>query len=160
MPEKRSCGECTECCRVLAIDELDSGFKKNGVWCPKRKRGTGCTIYDSRPTGCRSFQCLWLQGIGKPGDRPDRSGIVLDFAVVENGLPGGVLQVWEGKPNALRGPLAIAATDNALGRGIWVTHLPFGLRSRTIFVPRERKITADIQSALDEDGIRVGVWKR
>jgi len=36
----------------------------------------GCGQYDSRPTQCRAFSCLWLTGTGKELDRPDRSGMI------------------------------------------------------------------------------------
>jgi hypothetical protein len=56
LPEK-SCGDCTLCCKVMAIEELE---KPVGSWCPHCQPGSGCLIYDSRPAECRSFRCLWL----------------------------------------------------------------------------------------------------
>ena len=53
----RTCGTCTLCCKVLAIEELQ---KPAGPWCPKCNVGKGCSIYDERPAECRTFQCLFL----------------------------------------------------------------------------------------------------
>jgi hypothetical protein len=54
---KRNCGDCTLCCKVMAIEELQ---KPVGSWCPHCQPGRGCLIYDNRPDECRSFRCLWL----------------------------------------------------------------------------------------------------
>jgi hypothetical protein len=54
---EKGCGECTLCCKVMAIEELE---KPAGSWCPHCKPGKGCLIYEKRPAECRSFRCLWL----------------------------------------------------------------------------------------------------
>jgi len=53
----KSCGDCTLCCKVMAIEQL---AKPISSWCPHCKPGRGCLIYDNRPAECRSFNCLWL----------------------------------------------------------------------------------------------------
>jgi hypothetical protein len=53
----RECGDCTLCCKVMAIEEL---AKPAGAWCRHCKPGRGCLIYADRPPECRSFSCLWL----------------------------------------------------------------------------------------------------
>ena len=53
----RACGECTLCCKVLAIAELG---KPKDSWCTHCKISQGCTIYDKRPSPCRSFNCGYL----------------------------------------------------------------------------------------------------
>ena len=53
----RACGDCTLCCKVMAIEEL---AKPAGQWCRHCKPGRGCLIYDSRPAECSAFDCLWL----------------------------------------------------------------------------------------------------
>jgi len=57
MSAKKACGDCTLCCKVMAIEEL---VKPAGSWCPHCKPGRGCRIYASRPTGCQTYACLWL----------------------------------------------------------------------------------------------------
>jgi uncharacterized protein len=54
----RTCGDCTYCCKVVAVTELD---KPPGVWCQHCDIGHGCKIYAERPGGCRAFECFWLQ---------------------------------------------------------------------------------------------------
>lgn len=55
------CGSCSLCCKILWIPELD---KKAGVWCKHCKPGNKkpCSIYENRPTLCRTFQCAWVKG--------------------------------------------------------------------------------------------------
>jgi len=54
----RSCGTCSLCCKLLGILELE---KPQGQWCPHCKPGKErCTIYETRPDTCRTFNCAWL----------------------------------------------------------------------------------------------------
>jgi hypothetical protein len=43
---KRACGDCTLCCKVMAIEAL---AKPAGSWCRHCKPGQGCAIYAERP---------------------------------------------------------------------------------------------------------------
>jgi hypothetical protein len=54
----RSCGDCSMCCKLPQIDELD---KPADVWCQHAmpRRG-GCRIYETRPFPCRNFHCSWM----------------------------------------------------------------------------------------------------
>jgi hypothetical protein len=71
----KSCGSCTECCRIVAVPEL---YKNAGTPCPQCNVGSGCTIYAERPQSCRDFDCGWLSAdyMG-PELRPDRCHVVL-----------------------------------------------------------------------------------
>jgi Fe-S-cluster containining protein len=51
----RACGDCTLCCKFMAIEELE---KRAGAWCVHCEPGTGCRIYAQRPGECRTFDCL------------------------------------------------------------------------------------------------------
>jgi hypothetical protein len=53
----RECGDCTLCCKVMAIEEL---AKPADLWCSHCKPGRGCLIYASRPAECENFSCRWL----------------------------------------------------------------------------------------------------
>ncbi len=53
----RSCENCTLCCKVMRIYELN---KPNGVWCSHCKPSVGCTIYDNKPHSCSVFYCGYL----------------------------------------------------------------------------------------------------
>jgi hypothetical protein len=67
----RSCGECTLCCRLMGVEELE---KPNDKWCVHCKGG--CQVYNVRPQTCRDFTCLWLAGALRIEDRPDKTGVV------------------------------------------------------------------------------------
>ena len=77
MPKRpKSCGPCTLCCKVLAVDELQ---KPMGAWCAHCAAGKGCTIYAERPHACRTFECVWLMDPEMPHRfRPDQTKVVLD----------------------------------------------------------------------------------
>jgi hypothetical protein len=54
----RSCGDCSLCCKLAQVDELD---KPSGVWCRHCAPGRGgCTIYETRPSVCRNWACNWI----------------------------------------------------------------------------------------------------
>ncbi len=73
--KNRKCGSCNLCCELFEVEGLD---KAAGQKCEYLKAGCrGCRIYESRPDQCRSFDCLWLQGVGPSAMRPDRSGVVM-----------------------------------------------------------------------------------
>lgn len=69
LQQPRECGECTLCCKVLGVTELQ---KNPQVWCRYAGRGTGCEVYSHRPPTCVEFRCLWLDGMGTPKQRPDK----------------------------------------------------------------------------------------
>lgn len=71
-PERaRSCGPCTLCCKVLAIDEKELKKPKDR-WCEHAAKGCGCRIHEQKPAMCKEFRCLWLQGHFREDQRPDR----------------------------------------------------------------------------------------
>ena len=76
MPEEqRQCGECSLCCKVLRIPELE---KPKDHWCPNFLAGTGCGIYADRPPSCQAFHCAWLtQPSLGPEWKPSVSKMVL-----------------------------------------------------------------------------------
>lgn len=71
----RACRDCSECCTAMAIPDVESEmFDSCRHLCSR-----GCSIYEQRPESCRGFLCLWMQGFGKVADRPDRTGVTLDY---------------------------------------------------------------------------------
>ena len=71
----KACGDCSFCCKVLEIEELE---KPAGPWCPFCLDGHGCSTYPTRPDVCREFECLWKGDRGlTPLLRPDRVGTLL-----------------------------------------------------------------------------------
>jgi hypothetical protein len=79
---------------VLRVDELR---KLGGVPCAALAPGGGCSIYARRPSICRAYRCLWLQGELELADRPDRLGAVVD-RIQEAGAP--LLAIREAAPGA------------------------------------------------------------
>ena len=68
----RQCGDCTSCCRTLAVRELN---KPAGASCRFAKQGLGCTKA-KRPATCRTWNCAWLGGAIDV--KPHRQGAVPD----------------------------------------------------------------------------------
>lgn len=93
----RTCGDCTLCCKVLAIAELD---KPQGVWCRHCVASAGCRIYADRPMECRTFSCGWLVD-ARLGEewRPSRSRIILVASAGQNRL---AIHVDPARPGAWR----------------------------------------------------------
>tara|TARA_B100001094_G_C18112051_1_gene761765 strand:- start:709 stop:1098 length:390 start_codon:yes stop_codon:yes gene_type:complete len=95
MQEIRECGDCKECCTLLEIPTLQKPPRKK---CEKLCQ-EGCSIYSSRPTECRTFQCFWSEGYLSESARPDRSGIM---AYHIDSQFGNTLLILELKPKAFR----------------------------------------------------------
>ncbi|MCR4278156.1 MAG: hypothetical protein NUV85_04075 [Candidatus Berkelbacteria bacterium] len=87
----RTCGSCTACCKTHEVVEL---HKRAGKWCQFRVKEHGCRIYEKRPRGCVEFKCQWLKGHGEESDRPDRTGIVIDFLPLKS--IGKMMVLYEG----------------------------------------------------------------
>jgi hypothetical protein len=94
----RRCGDCTLCCKVMAVEALG---KPAGGWCPHCKPRRGCLIYETRPEECRQYGCLWLTD-ARFGEhwKPSRSKLVL--TVSEDGIEircdGGFPNAWRKEP--------------------------------------------------------------
>ncbi|WP_027527888.1 hypothetical protein [Bradyrhizobium sp. Ec3.3] len=92
---KRQCGDCTLCCKVMAIEALS---KPVNVWCAHCRPGRGWAIYAERPPECESFSCLWLvNDLLDEQWKPSRSKLVLTTS--EDGLE---VRCDPGFPNAWR----------------------------------------------------------
>ena len=71
----RECGTCTQCCKLLAVKEID---KPAGTPCRHCEEGRGCQIYSTRPKACRAFNCYFLTNPKLREEwRPSKSRIVL-----------------------------------------------------------------------------------
>ena len=93
----RACGDCTLCCKLLGIDELD---KPAGQWCAHCAVGRGCAIYESRPEPCRTFLCGYLTWpVAGEHWFPVRSKMILASAFGGKRL---AVHVDPGRPNAWR----------------------------------------------------------
>lgn len=82
---ERSCGACSECCRVLAVAEIN---KKPFTLCEHTRhygKAGRCKIHESKPDVCRAFRCFWLKGSFAESDRPDKTGVVVSESKTYNG---------------------------------------------------------------------------
>jgi hypothetical protein len=69
----RPCGRCDFCCHALGVAELK---KYPRQVCRHLERHL-CTIYERRPTACRTFNCSWKHGNWPEEWRPDKIGCVV-----------------------------------------------------------------------------------
>jgi hypothetical protein len=74
---KRSCGECTLCCKLLPVPEFG---KMANTKCQHQRSHKGCAIYSKRPLSCQFWSCGWLAWDDAGGlSRPDRVHYVIDI---------------------------------------------------------------------------------
>jgi len=96
----RECGECSLCCRLFPVPELN---KPANIWCEHCQPGKGCTIYDRRPPICRGFACGWLLGHMSDKWFPKRAGMVIKaFHKVHGGQTQMTIVVDPRAPNKWR----------------------------------------------------------
>ena len=95
--DARSCGQCTVCCTLLAI-ETPELRKLPGVAC-QHCTAQGCGIYETRYPICRTYYCGWF-GLPDLDEswRPDRSGVLL------SPHDGGIELLVFGGEGAIRRP--------------------------------------------------------
>lgn len=79
------CGECTLCCKLMAVNDLDPKKPVN-EWCVHSTMKSGCKIYPDRPGSCKIFTCQWLSSNFPANLRPDRIHGVLTGAQDEKTL--------------------------------------------------------------------------
>lgn len=92
MKEIRECGECSVCCKILEIPTIN---KPKKTTCPNVVANGGCSIYQDRPSECRTFQCIWSEGYTGTGQRPDKSGIMAYHIDTDYGRTLLILEVKE-----------------------------------------------------------------
>ena len=74
-PIRGTRGNCSLCCKLQAIPELDKPADK---WCQHCRPGKGgCSIYNDRPNVCQAYMCLWLDGLLGDEWQPTSSKIVV-----------------------------------------------------------------------------------
>lgn len=142
---KRTCGDCTLCCRLVPLEELD---KPAGQRCEHQCRA-GCRIYDHRPMSCALWNCRWLVNDDTAElRRPDRSHYVIDIMpdyvrATNNDRPQDpartipVIQIWidPAYPDAHRDPALRAYIDRQGARDGTAALIRFGNESVVLLVP-------------------------
>jgi len=111
------CGSCTCCCKVFAIPEVETPA---GSWCSHCHVGKGCKIYETRPTTCANFECLFLESQSVPGQafplnlRPDKCKVVFSGSTRPDIIVGTTMP---GAPDAWRRPVVRALIDRIVRGG-------------------------------------------
>lgn len=80
------CQDCTGCCIVFEVKDVQKPFGEPCKHLGKTLFGTGCKIYADRPDACKHYVCLWLDSQRKdptlalPEEmRPDRTKVVIGW---------------------------------------------------------------------------------
>ncbi|MEO6840684.1 MAG: hypothetical protein ABI192_07950 [Bradyrhizobium sp.] len=98
LPANKTCGECTLCCKVMAIEAL---AKPASSWCPQCRPRHGCLIYADRPSECQTFSCLWLvNDLLDQRWKPSKSKLVLTTSEdgIEVRCDPGFPDAWRKEP--------------------------------------------------------------
>jgi hypothetical protein len=146
--KNRQCGDCSLCCKVVAVQELN---KPAGQWCSHFSRGHRCTIYDDRPLSCRAFGCHWLldETMGNEW-YPHRCKMVVQamkMALVVHVDPG-THQPWRKEPYLSK---LVSIAEQLVEQGRMVIVLEHG---HSILVLPDRIIDLGILDSEDQIGLR------
>lgn len=74
------CGECTICCDGWLIANAYGNKFGNDIPC-KFLCDKKCSIYNTRPTSCSSYQCAWSQGLFPDWMKPTLSNVLVSVEV-------------------------------------------------------------------------------
>ena len=66
------CGECTVCCTLCVVPEINKEAGEDCINCDKG----GCQIYGDHPKSCKDFNCAYLEGGKDLNLRPDKCGVM------------------------------------------------------------------------------------
>ena len=127
----RGCGGCNACCDVLEIAE----FKPAEELCKHWRVGSGCSAYNTRPEGCRTFRCIWLDGFFEKRDRPDKGGFVVAMKATATPYVSALWPLGGGK-------LRAAAREMAQKHGV--------VFAATVFTDKDPAFDGFFGSILDE----------
>lgn len=112
------CGGCTMCCKIMGVTELN---KPANSWCTKCTKGVGCSVYETRPTSCVEFKCVWLQTqlgdwpVEEPAKVPTIDGLVAVMPHVQPGFENDVSNTYaKDIVRALAGPFVRALAQGAM----------------------------------------------
>lgn len=141
--DRRSCGPCSLCCKVLLVQDSGADFEKPaGEWCTHCRAPNGCAIFDTDdlPGICRTWACAWRRGYLDEGERPDRSRVVVDVETSERfGRVWMLYEAWPGASLANSGAQHVLETLRATGLPVCIVRGP--TRPRTLLLPNGKQLT-------------------
>jgi hypothetical protein len=152
--KERKCGDCSLCCSLLSIEEIE---KPANVWCQHCQPGEGgCSIYADRPLACRTYACQWLINPATMGDewRPTRAKMVVTYQRRTDGgyflsvdVDPSVPDRWRQAPyyKKIKRASLLGLTD----RKRFITGVTVGNR-HWIILPNK-----DVELHVEDDNIRV-----
>lgn len=150
LPIKYVCGGCTACCTTHGVESIEKLPRHGCKFCTA---GSGCAVYETRPTECQEFICAWLVGKGGGPDlRPDKLGVVVNFFIDHEALPGVVTIFSEFRKGALNSEVIFKWTRNILFRGSYVIHHPSEGDEVFLYLPRGAEPPPDLGWVTSDDG--------
>ena len=113
---RRQCGDCTECCTALGVDEIN---KPRDVACQHLAGdSSGCSIYQTRPASCRAFNCVWLLPAGMPKRMKPIKTKIVPYAT--DGIMGRGIVLAESEAGALDSAAGKEVSDHFTTLGVMV----------------------------------------
>ena len=105
---ERLCGECSVCCYIGAVPELEKGPHTECKYVKTDKCGS-CSIFKSKdlPQTCRNFMCSWRRGFGSETDRPDQNNVMFSINKIENQVYAVAIELSENAINITGKDMAI-----------------------------------------------------
>jgi len=149
MKEKRNCGKCTLCCKILPIKRIN---KPKGEYCTNCDINNRCAIYQKRPQECKDFRCEWLKGFGAETDRPDKTGIILDFQT--GGLIQKIFVLWETTQEVLSSSFAKQIIKFSLENEIHVC-LVFYDNKKELIIPKNFILSKKKERQIKKEKIKI-----
>jgi len=92
----RECGDCRLCCKLIGVAVLEKPPER---WCHHACQ-RGCGIYETRPEECRTFRCLWLDGVLPEHLKPNHIKAVVYGHTLDSGVNRVVLHEDPSMPGA------------------------------------------------------------
>lgn len=93
----RPCGNCNACCTGKL-----KGVAYGNLFDPNRKCvflvEEKCSIYKTRPSLCREYQCAWSENLLYEEMRPDLCGVIVTHKKFENKEFLEVVELWDHVP--------------------------------------------------------------
>lgn len=94
---QRECGDCSVCCFVGAVPDLNKDTYTKCIYVKEKCKGC-CSIFDRRklPKTCKDYECAWKQGFGPEFDKPNKNHVLFTCNKIENQIYFTAIELKEG----------------------------------------------------------------